>query len=398
MRRRAVARVRRDQPGRGGGRRRRHGGRPRWARRGRRQRGRGGAAAARGRQPRGDGAHAPGERDGRLQHASRRRPAHQPPGGYALPVASLAAAVHLPMLGAYSASKSAVEALGNTLRAELRHTGAKVGVAYFAELKTDMTSRGFGTEAASKVESRQAHASRPARGRDRRPRTGHRAALPPGRGALVCRRPAAGADGGPAIPRPGHPARPARGTRDGPLRGRAADHAAAGALALSAARDRPGRPQGRRPLHVGVEPCRRQGRRHRPAQSLPHARPPPQAVSRLAALRRPTDAGREAAPARDRAGHPARRPPALLPLRVRPPRAPRPPRRAGRRGHRTGGRGARGRRLVAARAYPAHGRRRGCTTTRTSTTPPGPRFAATWTSASRSSCACSWGTTRCSQR
>ena len=71
--------------------------------------------------------------------------------GYALPVASLAVAVQLPMLGAYNASKCAVEALGNTLRAELRSTGAKVGVAYFAELDTDMTSRGFGTEAASKV-------------------------------------------------------------------------------------------------------------------------------------------------------------------------------------------------------------------------------------------------------
>jgi NAD(P)-dependent dehydrogenase (short-subunit alcohol dehydrogenase family) len=71
--------------------------------------------------------------------------------GYALPVASLAAAVHAPMLGAYSASKCAVEALGNTLRVELRSSGAKVGVAYFAELDTDMTSRGFGTEAASKL-------------------------------------------------------------------------------------------------------------------------------------------------------------------------------------------------------------------------------------------------------
>ena len=71
--------------------------------------------------------------------------------GYALPVSSLAAAVHVPMLGAYSASKAAVEALGNTLRSELRGTGARVGVAYFAELDTDMTSRGFGTEAASKV-------------------------------------------------------------------------------------------------------------------------------------------------------------------------------------------------------------------------------------------------------
>jgi NAD(P)-dependent dehydrogenase (short-subunit alcohol dehydrogenase family) len=68
--------------------------------------------------------------------------------GYAVAVASLAAAVHAPMLGAYSASKAAVEALGNTLRVELRPSGARVGVAYFAELDTDMTARGFGTEAA----------------------------------------------------------------------------------------------------------------------------------------------------------------------------------------------------------------------------------------------------------
>ncbi|MBS1836961.1 MAG: SDR family NAD(P)-dependent oxidoreductase [Actinobacteria bacterium] len=70
------------------------------------------------------------------------------PRGYAVAVSSLAAAVHVPLLGAYSASKAAVEALGNTLRQELRPTGARVGVAYFAELDTDMTSRGFGTEAA----------------------------------------------------------------------------------------------------------------------------------------------------------------------------------------------------------------------------------------------------------
>lgn len=70
------------------------------------------------------------------------------PQGYAVVVSSLAAAVHVPLLGAYSASKAAVEALGNTLRQELRPTGARVGVAYFAELDTEMTSRGFGTEAA----------------------------------------------------------------------------------------------------------------------------------------------------------------------------------------------------------------------------------------------------------
>ena len=77
------------------------------------------------------------------------------PRGYALAVASLAAAVHPPLLGAYSASKAAVEALGNTLRVELRPSGARVGVAYFAELDTDMTSRGFGTQAAKKMLGRR---------------------------------------------------------------------------------------------------------------------------------------------------------------------------------------------------------------------------------------------------
>lgn len=77
------------------------------------------------------------------------------PHGYALAVASLAAAVHAPLLGAYSASKAAVEALGDTLRIELRHTGAKVGVAYFAELDTEMTRRGFGTRAAAAMGGHQ---------------------------------------------------------------------------------------------------------------------------------------------------------------------------------------------------------------------------------------------------
>lgn len=68
--------------------------------------------------------------------------------GYALAISSLGGVVHVPLLGAYSTSKAAVEALGNTMRIELRPTGGRVGVAYFAELDTDMTSRGFGTEAA----------------------------------------------------------------------------------------------------------------------------------------------------------------------------------------------------------------------------------------------------------
>ncbi|MGB3440511.1 MAG: SDR family NAD(P)-dependent oxidoreductase [Actinophytocola sp.] len=79
--------------------------------------------------------------------AAARHVAH--PGGYVLAVSSLAAAIHLPLLGAYSASKAAVEALGDTARLELAPTGARAGVAYFAELATDMTARGFDTKAAA---------------------------------------------------------------------------------------------------------------------------------------------------------------------------------------------------------------------------------------------------------
>lgn len=75
------------------------------------------------------------------------------PRGYALAVASLSAAAHAPLLSAYNASKAGVEALGNTARIELRPSGARVGVAYFGEIDTDMLSRGYGTAAASKLPS-----------------------------------------------------------------------------------------------------------------------------------------------------------------------------------------------------------------------------------------------------
>lgn len=73
------------------------------------------------------------------------------PGGYFLLTASLAAAIHLPLMSAYCASKAAVESLGDSLRVELRPTGARVGVAYYAELDTDMTTRGFATKAAART-------------------------------------------------------------------------------------------------------------------------------------------------------------------------------------------------------------------------------------------------------
>jgi NAD(P)-dependent dehydrogenase (short-subunit alcohol dehydrogenase family) len=73
------------------------------------------------------------------------------PGGYALAISSLAAAVHPPLLGAYCASKAGVEALADSLRIELAPSGARVGVAYFAELDTDMVRQGFGTAASQRM-------------------------------------------------------------------------------------------------------------------------------------------------------------------------------------------------------------------------------------------------------
>jgi NAD(P)-dependent dehydrogenase (short-subunit alcohol dehydrogenase family) len=58
--------------------------------------------------------------------------------GYILPIASLAAALHMPLMAHYAATKAGVEAFANALRGELAHTGTKVGVAYFSFIDTDM--------------------------------------------------------------------------------------------------------------------------------------------------------------------------------------------------------------------------------------------------------------------
>lgn len=60
------------------------------------------------------------------------------PDGYLLLVASAAAVATTPGLGAYSASKAGVEALGKGLRAELAPHGVRVGVAYYMFLDTPM--------------------------------------------------------------------------------------------------------------------------------------------------------------------------------------------------------------------------------------------------------------------
>ena len=130
--------------------------------------------------------------------------------GYFLLTASLAAAVHLPLMSAYCASKAAVESLGDSLRIELRPSGARVGVAYYAELDTDMTSRGFATKAAARMplggHGHGAGGSR--RAGDRRPRARDRG----------------GARGGSSRPRwvgaalRAREARPAGGRARGPAR------------------------------------------------------------------------------------------------------------------------------------------------------------------------------------
>lgn len=74
-------------------------------------------------------------------------------GGYVVVTSSAAAGLHLPLMSAYCASKAAVEAIGDCLRIEIAPSGAKVGVAYFGEIDTDMTSRGMHTKAASHLDT-----------------------------------------------------------------------------------------------------------------------------------------------------------------------------------------------------------------------------------------------------
>ncbi|WP_299537751.1 SDR family oxidoreductase [uncultured Streptomyces sp.] len=58
--------------------------------------------------------------------------------GYFLQIASLAALTPAPMMSAYCASKSGVEAFAHSLRAEVGYRGVKVGVGYLSWTDTDM--------------------------------------------------------------------------------------------------------------------------------------------------------------------------------------------------------------------------------------------------------------------
>src|SRR3954470_1660928 len=62
--------------------------------------------------------------------------------GYLLINASVAAILHGPVLGAYTASKAGVEAMTDSLRVELKHLGIDVGCGYFSWIATDMVSGG----------------------------------------------------------------------------------------------------------------------------------------------------------------------------------------------------------------------------------------------------------------
>jgi len=68
--------------------------------------------------------------------------------GYVLPVASLAAVAHAPLMAPYTATKAGVEAFADALRVEVAHTGTKVGCAYFGFIDTDMVRDSFDHPAA----------------------------------------------------------------------------------------------------------------------------------------------------------------------------------------------------------------------------------------------------------
>jgi NAD(P)-dependent dehydrogenase (short-subunit alcohol dehydrogenase family) len=74
--------------------------------------------------------------------------------GYVLCVSSLAAAVHTPLLGPYTAAKAGVEAFADALRGEVAHRGVDVGVAYFGYIDTDMVREGLAHPAAAEANRR----------------------------------------------------------------------------------------------------------------------------------------------------------------------------------------------------------------------------------------------------
>lgn len=97
--------------------------------------------------------------------------------GYYMQVASLASITAAPMMSAYCASKSGVEAFAHALRAEVAHHGVDVGIAYLSWADTEMINAAALRELrarlpwpAGKVYRPQAVADSLVRGMERRAR------------------------------------------------------------------------------------------------------------------------------------------------------------------------------------------------------------------------------------
>jgi NAD(P)-dependent dehydrogenase (short-subunit alcohol dehydrogenase family) len=74
--------------------------------------------------------------------------------GYFLQIASLAALTPAPMMAAYCASKSGVEAFAHSLRAEMGYKGVRVGVGYLSWTDTDMVRGADEDEALRELRAR----------------------------------------------------------------------------------------------------------------------------------------------------------------------------------------------------------------------------------------------------
>ena len=301
---------------------RRRGRRARWARRRGGQRGRRSPASFGGRRPVDHGANGRRQRDGHLPHAagggSPRGPCGRLRGGGGVsgrrgPLAAPRRVQRVEGRGRSARQHAAPRAA---------RSGARVGVAYFAELDTDMTYPRVrhcrGTCLPRWEEPHHRHTA--ARGH-RRARARHRTQIEDDRGAVV-RRP----DPSDSADRPDR-----RGGRDrggvcptcwrsldtsgssSPLRSRRrAGELGAGAGTVTA--DRARRPSRRRRGHRRCRLHQRAGHGNHGAEPLPHPRSAPAAVPRVAALRRQPHAPGPASPSRDRAGDPSRRAPTRMRL------------------------------------------------------------------------------------
>ncbi|MEX1664693.1 short-chain dehydrogenase/reductase [Zhongshania arctica] len=73
--------------------------------------------------------------------------------GYILNVASVAAVINGPLVGAYAVAKAGVDALSNSLRIELARKGVSVGCAYFGAIDTDLVHGSRQHPAMAKMEA-----------------------------------------------------------------------------------------------------------------------------------------------------------------------------------------------------------------------------------------------------